>query len=96
MIALPPMLARPTSDQLARWGMTFRSQRQYVDARAAYRGEVLRVAAHVMESGALSGPASWPNPADFGLTEDQALRVRRQMAQVLRNRAENHGGRLRV
>lgn len=91
---LPPMLARPSQAMLARKPSATEARRWYVDARAAYRSAVLIAMAERLEGGPKD--ERMPDPFPFGLTESQGYNVRRQMALVLRNRAEKHEGRLRV
>lgn len=60
------------------------------DRRTEYRQAALRHAATVLED--FDSPAA----GMFGLTEDQAAGIRRDIAKVLRHRADNHRGRVRI
>lgn len=88
---LPPMLAAPTAAGLARLAEEKRQAgRRATRGRITeFRVQVLHDLAELLDDGEVGGLA-----ADYGITEEQAASARRAMAKVLRNRADNNGGRL--
>ena len=94
MAELPPMLAAPTAVGLARLAEEKRQAgRRAARARTAgYRAAVLGTLAEILEEGKEPWMASHADVWD--LTPEQAASARRAMARVLRNRADNNGGRL--
>jgi hypothetical protein len=85
------MLARPDLSAIER-RRAGAGRRSTLARRAGYRQAVLHVLAAMLDD-----ERNWGALADvWDLTETQAEGLRRDIARVLRNRAENHEGRLRV
>lgn len=95
MADLPPMIARPDLEHLAR-EQAQAGRRATHGRRTEYRRAVLLTLALKLDLEPRGFQVVWPNPGLLGLTEDQAAGIRRDVARVLRNRADAHGGRLRV
>lgn len=97
---LPPMLQAPTPDQLSAMAQapTVAKRRRTLDRRTEYRQAILRVLAARLEAprGSAASALAMPRPEAFELSEAQAAGIRRDMAQVLRHRAEANQGRIRT
>lgn len=97
MNKLPPMLQAPTPDQLnrARKREGLQKRRETLARKTEYRKALLLWMAESLER-CDSLPPARPVAQAYGLSPDQGASVRRVIAHVLHNRAEEHEGRLRV
>lgn len=91
---LPPMLRRPSAEEMRRAATRGRDakRRQTNENKSAYRAAVLEHLAWLLEDEPVGGVRL---AEEYGLTYDQAQNAQNAMAKVLRHRAAK-GGRILI